>query len=122
MGWNLSRDNPNDASNTAQIVEGVSLQYGEHIIVDDDNGDGIINKDETVYLKVFIKNNGSSDAKDVKATISTTNSYISQLSPTTEVDYTSAFFSTDIASGDDKFGNAGTAPNFYNYTVSMKRV
>jgi len=40
------------------------------------NGDRIVNKGETIYIKVQLKNTGSSDANGVTATLSTTDSYV----------------------------------------------
>lgn len=116
----LPRDNPADNKNNTNTIGGVSLKFSKYTIVSDDNGDAIINKNETVYLAVYIKNTGSADASGVKASISATSSYISQLSPTTQVEYNNASYSNDIPAGYEKFGNAGYALNYNNYTVKFK--
>jgi hypothetical protein len=64
----LPRDNTLDGVNDTVVVEGVSIKYSSHDIVSDNNNDGIINKGETVYLKVYLVNNGSNTANSVKAT------------------------------------------------------
>ena len=118
FNWNLPRDNPADSNSNTK--NGILLEYSDWKPVGDDNGDNIINKSETVYLRVYIKNNGTETAYGVKATISTTNSYITMLSPTTQVSYNSASTTNDITAGYDKFGNAGNTPNYYSYTVKFK--
>ena len=66
---------------------GANIQYSRNTIYNDTNGDGIINKGETIDLKVYLKNTGSSDANSVTATMTTTSPYVSSLSPTTSVSF-----------------------------------
>jgi hypothetical protein len=54
----------------AQIV------YDKYSVYSDSNGDGIINKGETVGLEVWLKNTGTSTANGVYATFSTTSMYV----------------------------------------------
>ena len=96
------------------------LEYDHHTIVDDDNGDGIANQNETVYLLVNIKNSGTSMARDVHATISSTSSYVSGLEPTTSISYNSHYNTADISPGYSKYGYAGSTPSFHDYTLSFK--
>ena len=44
-------------SEDQDIVFGKSVQFIGYLIVSDDNEDGIPNKGETVYIKIFLKNN-----------------------------------------------------------------
>jgi hypothetical protein len=66
--------------NVASI--GATVEYSASDIYDGTyysatgNGDGIINKGETVRLNVELKNTGTSAANNLSATLSTTDSYI----------------------------------------------
>jgi hypothetical protein len=66
---------------------GAQIICNSYIIYADNNDDGVINKGETIELKVSLKNTGTSTANAVKATFSTTSTYISGLTPTTQVNY-----------------------------------
>ncbi len=105
----LPRDNPLDGKNDSLMVEGVSVKYSSSDIVSDNNNDGIINKGETVYLKIYLVNNGTSTANSVKATFSISSSYVSQLSPTTQVSY------GDISAGGTQYGQTGYTPSYTDY-------
>jgi len=108
----LPRNNPLDGKNDTAMVAGVSLKYSSYNVVGDNNNDGVINKGETVYLKVYLANNGSSAANSVKATFSTSNSYVSLFAPTTQVNY------SNIAAGSTQYGSTGYATNGY-YTIKF---
>jgi len=109
--FTLRRDNPLDSKNT--INNGILLTFSSFDVVYDNNGDHIINKGETVYLKVFIANNGSNTSSKVKAIFSSTSSYISNLNPTAQIDY------GDIYPGYTEYGNSGSAPNYNDYTIKF---
>ena len=66
---------------------GANITYNSFNIYSDNNSDGIINKGETIRLNVSLKNTGTSTARAVKATFSTSSSYVSNLSPTTQISY-----------------------------------
>jgi hypothetical protein len=85
--FNLTRDNPLDGKNDAEMKDGVNLKFGKYKVVSDNNSDSIINKGETVKLQVYIKNTGTSTAKSVQATFSTNSSYISGFTPMEAVSY-----------------------------------
>ncbi len=100
-------------------VEAISAQivYADYDVVDDDNGDKIVNKGETVYLRVNLKNKGTSVAKKVKAVFSTTSAYVSEFAPASSVNY------DDIQAGsvnDHSFGNYLLSPNYQYYTIKFK--
>ena len=84
---NLKRDNPLDGKNNENMIEGVALKFDSYNVYSDNNNDGVINKGETVRLNVSLKNNGTSTAKSVKATFSTTSQYVSGFSPTSPISY-----------------------------------
>ncbi|MDR2407746.1 MAG: hypothetical protein LBE13_06510, partial [Bacteroidales bacterium] len=79
-----------------------SIGYYSHTVVYENNNDDIINKGEKVYLSVILKNNGTSTANSVKATFSTTSSYVSSFIPTRQISY------GDISAGSTESGS-------YNY-------
>jgi len=60
----LARDNPLDG---LEPGAGISVKYSSHNVVSDDNNDKKVNRGETVYLKVNLKNEGTRTAKNVKA-------------------------------------------------------
>jgi hypothetical protein len=97
-----------------KVVNGVSIKYHSHSIVSDNNNDGIANKGETIYLRVYLANNGSSTAKGVKATFSTASLYVSGLSPATAMNY------SDISAGQNKYVYTSSSPDYYTikFTIS----
>ena len=66
---------------------GANITYSSYYVYSDNNGDHIVNKGETVKLNVSLQNIGSSAAKGVKATFSTTSQYVSGFSPTSAINY-----------------------------------
>ncbi|GHT51471.1 hypothetical protein AGMMS49982_08990 [Bacteroidia bacterium] len=94
-------------------VEGTTaqLEYASHSIYSEDNGDGTINKGETVSLKVYLKNSGTSKALGVKATFATTSAYVSGFTPTAQITY------GDIAAG-SSVGGSSLANYTIRFTVS----
>ena len=110
----LPRNNPLDGKNNSSMVGGVSLKYSSYSVVYDNNHDQIVNKGETVYLQVYLANTGTSDANSVKATFSTSSSYVSSLSPTSQINY------GNITAGSSKFGSTSYTPDYYAYyTISF---
>ncbi|OPZ32394.1 MAG: hypothetical protein BWY97_01527 [Tenericutes bacterium ADurb.BinA124] len=76
-----------DSFNVTVSATGATVSYNSYNIYSDNNGDDIINKGETIRMNVSLKNNGTSTAKSVKATFSSTSQYISNLTPTTQISY-----------------------------------
>jgi len=85
----LKRDNPLDGKNEVnENTNGeVALNFNSYSIYSDNNGDKIVNPGETIRMRISLKNTGSSTAKNVKATFSTTSSYISVFSSTSQITY-----------------------------------
>lgn len=113
---NLKRDNPLDKNNNANTQGGIQIKFDSFTVVYDDNDDEIVNKGETVYLFVNLKNSGTKPATSVKASFSSSSNYITALSPTTEVEY------GDISAGGNQnysYGKYGEAPNYYSYSVKL---
>jgi hypothetical protein len=86
--------------------ENAEIAYDKYTVVADYDGDKKVEKGETVYLQVFLKNIGSGTANNVKATFSTNSSYVSGFSPTTQIDYGT------FTGGASKYGQGG-----YDYSV-----
>ncbi len=117
LEWDLKRDNPADAN---QNISGDSplIKFSKFEVVADNNGDGVVNKGESIKLKVYLKNTGRQQANQVRASITTTSSYISSLIPTTPVPYNNSDSYYDyIPSGDERFGYY--AGNYPSYTLSF---
>lgn len=51
------RDNPNDLKNTTQGT--ANIEFTRYEVKSDDNSDGLIQKNETVVLNLYFKNNGT---------------------------------------------------------------
>jgi uncharacterized repeat protein (TIGR01451 family) len=100
---NLKRDNPLDGKNDAEMKNGVNLKLDTFSVYSDNNGDKIINNGETVRLRVWLKNTGTSTANSVKATFSTTSTYVSDFKPTTQLNY----------------GNLATEESVWSYNTSI---
>jgi len=64
-----------------------NIVYSKNQVYSDDNNDGYINKGETIELKVFLKNTGTSTANAVEANFTTTSPYASILSNSYDVSY-----------------------------------
>ena len=87
------------------IVEGTgaNITYGSYYVYSDNNNDKIINPGETVRLNVSLKNTGSSTANGVKATFSTTSSYVSGFSPTSQVNYNNISACATVWKGNSQY-------------------
>jgi hypothetical protein len=97
---------------------GAQITYNSYSVSSDNNGDGVINKGETIQLKISLKNTGTSVANTVKATFSTTSSYVSGFSPTAQINY------GDISANGVKWAdyngkNGESASSAYYYTVKF---
>lgn len=64
-----------------------TIKFSRYQIVKDNNSNGNPNPGETVYLRVFLKNIGTSQANGVQASFSSASSNVSALSPTSFVTY-----------------------------------
>lgn len=113
---NLKRDNPLDID----IQEGIVIGFNSFVVSKDDNNDKVVNRGETIELKVSLKNTGGKDAKAVKATFSTTSPHVNGFTPTSQVDYGDlpVYFTEKWA---DYQGNKGMYENHAKYyTVKFK--
>ena len=57
--------------------KGAKIVYSKYEVDSDDNGDGIVNRGETIGLDLYLKNTGTSTAKRVNATLSENDAYVS---------------------------------------------
>ena len=94
-------------------IKGKNIIFSKFAITYDNNRDGIIDKGETVYLRVYLKNTGSSQANSVQAKFSTTSSYISGLSPTSNIDY------GNLSAGSENYGSTDYDPGYSYYTIKF---
>jgi DNA-directed RNA polymerase subunit E'/Rpb7 len=118
----LKRNNPLDGKEEANVqagndttnntIERTGLKFNSYKIYSENNNDGIINKGETVQLQISLKNNNRSTAKGVKATFSTTSSYVSGFSPTVQISY------GDISANEVKWADYRGANSAYASSVS----
>ncbi len=111
--YDLVRDNPLDEKNNTNTINGVAMKYMKYEVAYDSNNDGKINKGETIYLLVYLVNNGTNTANSIKASFSTNSSYVSLFTPTTQVNYGS------ISSGNSTYGDFGNAPDYSTYTIKF---
>jgi hypothetical protein len=110
----LERDNPLDGNNI-NAVQGPNIIFSYLEVNEDDNSDGVINKGETIGLRIYLKNIGNEDAYNVNATISTTSSFITSLYPAYTIDFSDDYYYSSIGSGYES--NYGGYPD--NNTISF---
>ncbi len=114
--FDLPRDNPLDNNSKSGSP---NIKFSKYNVVYDSNGDGIINPQESIKLKVFLKNVGTKKASKIKATITCANSYISNLSPSGQIPFNSHGLTADdfISPTEEKYGYSGSSP--VEYTISF---
>jgi len=120
----LPRDNPLDNNSGSGKPEIVFSKYdivydGDNLLNASLNGNGIINKTESVKLKIYLQNVGSKPANKVKGTITCTNSYVTNLSPTGSISFNSHSLTADdyIPINEERYGYSGSFP--VEYTISF---
>ncbi|WP_056928697.1 hypothetical protein [Candidatus Symbiothrix dinenymphae] len=99
-----------DSFNAVVGSETAEMAYDKYTVVVDYDGDKKVEKGEQVYLQVLLRNIGSGAANAVKASFSSGSSYISGLSPTTQIDY------GNYTGGQSKYGQGGYDFSVY-YTI-----
>ena len=95
---------------------GATIGFSRFSVKSDNNGDGIVNKGESVQLQLYLKNTGTSTANKVRASVSCTSSYVTGLSPTNNSFYYGGFsYNSDyIGSGKEGYDY----DNKLSFTVS----
>ncbi|NOQ26671.1 MAG: hypothetical protein GQ564_15030 [Bacteroidales bacterium] len=98
--------------NFSIIVQEINsnIIYSKNEITSDDNNDNYITKGETVGLKVYLKNTGTSTALSVSAEITTSSSYATVLSSYSDVSY------GDMAANSEVAGQF----SYYDYSLQFK--
>jgi uncharacterized membrane protein len=84
--------------------------FSKYDVYSDDNNDQVINPGESISLRVYLKNTGTSSALDVHATFTTNSDYITNLSENVSVDYNT------IDSGDESYPEFSSS--FLNFDVA----
>jgi hypothetical protein len=132
----LERDNPLDKNNPNYVPPPLgsvnnpapALEYSRFEIFGDNNTDKVVNKGETIKLKVFVKNKGNGSSQNVIGTISCSNSYITITSTATSVKYSYMSSTAGIDPGNEGypkfedllvFNVATTAPDNEVVTFSL---
>ncbi|TAF75967.1 MAG: hypothetical protein EAZ53_04575 [Bacteroidetes bacterium] len=125
--WDLKRNNPND--NMASTITGNNttnpniaktpskIEFSKFEMTSDDKG-------ETKYLKIYLKNTGGKTSTSVKGIISTTSSYVSGLTPSTQISFNNGSFSAsddEIASNSEKYGYTSSI-SFYGHTTVLFKI
>lgn len=118
----LKRDNPLDVHSTVQNnsnnAHKTTMSFSRFVINSDNNNDGVVNAGETVGLQVFVKNNGSSQLNKVKATITCSSSYVSNIFPTTSQSYKSDYLDDFVSPGDESMYGGYPNTNTLTFNVS----
>ena len=109
------KDNQNNGNNNGNKPKSEEIKFNSYTVYSDNNGNGIVNPGETVSIKVSLKNTGSSKANKVKATFSTTSTYISGLSPTRQINY--GDISPNAIKWATYYGSDGYANEPNTYTI-----
>ncbi len=102
----VAYNQPNTASTKNKNV---NLKFLKSVVVTDNNKDGMINKGETIFLRVYLVNYGSGIAKSVKGTFLVNSPFISKLAPTCAVNF------RDIKGGTAEYGHDSA----YQYTIKF---
>jgi len=82
----ITRDNPLDNKNPDNIYKSF-LKFSRVEVTSDNNNDNVINKGESIKLKVYMKNNGNARISSLRGTISCSDNYISDLSYANNIPY-----------------------------------
>jgi hypothetical protein len=114
----LDRDNPQDAKGTSNPAtsKGPDMKFSKFEIYSDNNGDGQVNKGESVKLKVFLKNTGGEKANKVRSTFSCSNPNITALTPVSPVNYYDSSYNDYIDSGAE--GSPTSPTSYLGFSVS----
>ncbi len=114
----LDRDNLLDINKNEKTLNGINLSISKFEITADDNNDQIANKNETISLKLYIKNKGIKKANNVKASINCKNTFVSSLSPTSALSYSYYNYNFLEPDQESSFGGSGVASNTLTFKIS----
>lgn len=102
----------NDSFTVTTEALGSNITYNKYSVYTDGNSDGLINKGESIRLNLVVKNTGISTAKGVKVSVTSSNSYVSNIS-----NYYSVGGFTDVSFGDVS-ANEEVSKNGLSFNVS----
>jgi hypothetical protein len=117
----FERNNPNDQKNPnyvpppGKVPEVPVVVISKLEIVTDNNADKIVNKGESIKLKVFVKNSGGATANNVTGKITCTNTFVTINSPASFVEFNS-FGTFKYLNPSDE--GAPVFNDYLNFTVS----
>lgn len=95
-----------------------NIEFSQFVIQADNNEDGYININEQVHLLVYLKNSGTSPGENVKAKISTSSAFITDLYPEFELLYNSVTDRfTHMNPGDERYSQAGVLSGSKRYNL-----
>ena len=97
--------------NLTVVATKAILTYDSYSLNSDNNGDKTINKGETIKLNVRLKNTGTSTAKGLKTTFTSTSEYVTGFISTENLNY------RDISSGNSSWYGNQTSDNAIQFTV-----
>lgn len=89
----LKRDNKLDLQNYT-IARAPKIKFSSAKVYSDDNRDSIVNKGESIQLKVRLKNSGNKTASGVRAYFAINSPYVTILSPTSQVQFSYGYSSS----------------------------
>ena len=99
------------------VATNAKIGFNKYTVYFDSNNNKIVNPGETIQLKISLKNTGSSAAKGVMATFSTGSSYISNFSPTTQINY--GDISSNTVKWADYTGYNSQYETYLDYTIKF---
>lgn len=105
-----------DSFTTTIVATSALIKYSRFEIYTDNNNNQQINSGESIKLKVFLLNNGSSKANKLRATISCLNTYVSSLSPIGAVPFYNSSYSDFLSPGEE--GTPYSVSSYLSFNIS----
>jgi len=96
--------------------------FSRYTIYSDDNNDGIVNKGETIQIRVYLKNTGTSQANNVYATLSTSSPYVTLTTygGVTEAWYDTIYSGKESTQGESyNASSGGVQYSWYSYEFKV---
>ena len=108
--------------NTSTTTSPKGVVFSRYTIYSDDNNDGIVNKGETIQIKVYLKNTGTSQANNVYATLSTSSPYVTLTTygGVTEAWYGTIYSGKESTQGESYNASSGRVQDsWYSYEFKV---
>jgi hypothetical protein len=113
----------NERSFSSGMTPGPFIEFSKYQVIGDNNGDGIINRGEKVYLRVYLKNIGTTTANEVRARISTSDINISNLNPPNNIQFDSYYSDLDyIGAGEERYGYYRNYNGHYSFDFEISKL